>query len=74
MREQGKYEQAEPLYRQSLELEKKKHGGEPHRNVAASMNNLSNILQHQKTWDEAELMLNKAIEIYTKVFTRLHLS
>ena len=43
---QGKYDEAEPLYREALDIRKKVFGDE-HPNVAQSLNNLASLLESQ---------------------------
>ena len=43
---QGKYDEAEPLYRESLAIDKKIYGDE-HPDVATDLNNLASLLESQ---------------------------
>ena len=43
---QGKYDEAEPLYRQTLVILKKVHGSE-HPTTASCLNNLASLLESQ---------------------------
>ena len=43
---QGKYDKAEPLYRESLAIDKKIYGDE-HPSVARDLNNLAGLLETQ---------------------------
>ena len=43
---QGKYDEAEPLYRESLAIDKKIYGDE-HPEVATDLNNLAGLLKAQ---------------------------
>ena len=43
---QGKYDEAEPLYRETLAILKKVHGDE-HPSVATGLNNLASLLKSQ---------------------------
>ena len=43
---QGKYDEAEPLYRESLAIDKKIYGDE-HPEVATDLNNLASLLESQ---------------------------
>ena len=43
---QGKYDEAEPLFRESLAIRKKVYGNE-HPKVAAGLNNLASLLESQ---------------------------
>ena len=50
---QGKYDEAEPIYRQTLALSEKVLGKE-HPNTLSSMNNLAVLLKNQGRYDEAK--------------------
>jgi tetratricopeptide (TPR) repeat protein len=52
---QGKYDEAEPLHRQTLALRKKILGPE-HPSTLISINNLALLLESQGKYDEAELL------------------
>jgi Flp pilus assembly protein TadD len=53
LRQQGKYEEAEQMQRQTLDL-KGKVLGEEHPSTLASMNNLAIVLRQQGKYEEAE--------------------
>jgi len=59
---QGKYGEAEPLYRRSLAIMEAKLGAE-HPSVATGLNNLAGLLITQNKFVEAESMLRRAFEI-----------
>jgi tetratricopeptide (TPR) repeat protein len=84
---QGKYDEAEPLYRQSLAIRCKvcaihratssrdhscKVLGEEHQDVAASLNNLAALLRAQGKYDDAESLYQESLAIRRKV-CRIHL-
>jgi tetratricopeptide (TPR) repeat protein len=79
---QGKYDEAEPLYRQSLAIRRKvcaihlaassrdhfcKVLGEEHPDVAASLNNLAGLLYAQGKYDEAVPLYQQSLAIMRKV-------
>jgi tetratricopeptide (TPR) repeat protein len=79
---QGKYDEAEPLYQQSLAIKRKvcaihlvtsscdhscKVLGEEHPNVAASLNNLAGLLKAQGKYDEAEPLYRQSLATWRKV-------
>jgi Tfp pilus assembly protein PilF len=66
LRAQGKYNETEPLHRQSLEI-KRKVLGEQHPSVAASFNNLAELLKTQGKYDEAEPLYRRSLAIDRKV-------
>jgi tetratricopeptide (TPR) repeat protein len=83
LKEQGKYEEAEPLYQQSLVIKRKvcaihlaassrdhscKVFGEEHPDVAASLNNLAELLRTQGKYDEAEPLYQQSLAISRKVW------
>jgi tetratricopeptide (TPR) repeat protein len=50
---QGKYNEAEPIYRETLALREKVYGKE-HPDTFGSMNNLARLLESQGKYDEAQ--------------------
>ena len=59
---QGRYDKAEPLYIQALELTKRILG-ENHPDTATSLNNLAALYDGQGRYSEAELLYIQALEI-----------
>ena len=59
---QEKYEEAEQMHRQTLELRKKVLGNE-HPDTLVSMNNLTSTLQQQGKCEEAEQMHRQTSEL-----------
>jgi tetratricopeptide (TPR) repeat protein len=55
---QGRYEQAEPLYLQVLELGKRLWG-EDHPDVAISLNNLAALYKSQGRYEQANYLMSK---------------
>jgi len=68
---QGRYDQAEPLYLQALEL-RKRLLGEDHPSVATSLNNLALLYYSQGRYDQAEPLFLQALEILERVFGDNH--
>ena len=60
--EQGRYEKAEPLYLQALEL-RKSLLGDRHPDVASSLNNLASLYQEQGRYEKAEPLYLQALEL-----------
>ncbi|KAM3115321.1 tetratricopeptide repeat protein [Phormidesmis sp. 146-33] len=61
-RSQGRYEQAEPLYLQALELTRS-HLEENNPDVAASLNNLAELYRVQGRYEEAQPLYLQALEL-----------
>ena len=66
LRTQGKYDQAEPLYRRAIEIDEKVLGKD-NPDVATHYNNLAFFLYNQGKYDQAEPLYRRAIEIDEKV-------
>lgn len=62
---QGRYQEAEPLYVQALDLLKDLLP-EQHPNIAQSLNNLARLYQSQSRYKEAEPLYVQAFEIYKR--------
>ncbi|RYO95239.1 hypothetical protein DL764_007724 [Monosporascus ibericus] len=71
LRSQGKYEEAEQMHRETLELIKAVLGKE-HPNTLASMNNLAGVLRSQGKYKEAEQMHRQALKLREAVLGRKH--
>ena len=67
----GKYQEAERMYRQALELMRKVLGME-HPSTLNSMNNLALALVNQGKYEEAEQMHRQALELREKVLGKEH--
>ncbi|ORY58756.1 P-loop containing nucleoside triphosphate hydrolase protein [Pseudomassariella vexata] len=67
----GKYEEAEKMYRQALELQEKVLGRE-HPDTIGSMNNLAIVLGSQGKYEEAEQRHRQTLELCEKVLGREH--
>jgi tetratricopeptide (TPR) repeat protein len=70
-RSQGKYNEAEPLYKRSLSIDKKIYG-EDHPNVATSLNNLALLYCNQGKYNEAEPLLLLSLSISEKQLGENH--
>jgi tetratricopeptide (TPR) repeat protein len=68
---QGKYEKAEPLYLQALELDIRLLG-DNHPDVATSLNNLANLYKSQGKYEQAEPLYLQALELYTHLLGDNH--
>jgi tetratricopeptide (TPR) repeat protein len=70
-RDQGKYDQAEPLLVQALEINKPLLG-EEHPSVATSLNNLASLYHSQGKYDKAEPLYQKSLAILKKALGEEH--
>jgi tetratricopeptide (TPR) repeat protein len=61
-REQGKYAEAEPLYRRALEIREQTHEG-GHASVASILSNLGQLYTSQGRYSDAERLHRRALEI-----------
>ncbi|CAM9524664.1 unnamed protein product, partial [Ectocarpus sp. 13 AM-2016] len=68
---QGKYDEAEPLYRRSLAIDEEAFGRD-HPDVATNLNNLAGLLDGQGRYMEAIALLEKALAIRTKKLGEVH--
>ncbi|WP_354538611.1 tetratricopeptide repeat protein [Roseovarius sp. MBR-6] len=59
---QGRYAEAEALYREALEIDRATVG-EGHRDFASGLNNLAGVVRLQDRYEEAERLLRKALKI-----------
>ncbi len=64
-REMGRYAEAEPLFRRSLEINEKQLGAD-HPNVAQSLNNLAALYREMGRYAEAEPLYRRSLEIKEK--------
>ena len=63
LEDQGKYAEAEPLYRRAIEIGEKTLGKD-HPDVARLYNNLASLLKDRGKFAEAEPLYLRAIEIF----------
>ena len=68
---QGRYDQAEPLYLQALELCKRLLG-EDHPQVATSFNNLAGLYESQGRYEQAEPLYLQALELRKRLLGEEH--
>ncbi|KFY95938.1 hypothetical protein V498_03016 [Pseudogymnoascus sp. VKM F-4517 (FW-2822)] len=68
---QGKYDEAEPMYRQTLLLREKALGKE-HPNTLRSMNNLAFLLHSQGRYNEAEPIYQQTLLLSEKTLGKEH--
>ena len=68
---QGKYEEAEPLYQRALAI-KERVLGEEHPDTAGSLNNLALLYADQGKYEEAEPLYQRALAIYERVLGEEH--
>ncbi len=69
--DQGKYAEAEPLYKRSLAIWEKALGPE-HPDVATSLNNLAGLYQAQGKYAEGEPLYKRSLAIWEKVLGPEH--
>eukprot|EP00903_Cladosiphon_okamuranus_P016211 g14959.t1 len=62
---QGKYEEAEPLYKRTQDIDEKVYGPD-HPEVASILNNWAEVLKKQGKYTEAEPLCERATEILEK--------
>jgi len=67
LHDQGKHDEAESLYKQSLEIRKNIFGIN-HPDVATSLNNLAELYKSQGKYDEAEPLYKQSLEISKNIF------
>jgi primosomal replication protein N len=68
---QGKYEEAEAMHQQTLQLKEKVLGKE-HPSTPESINNLALVLNHQGKYKEAEVMHRQTLQMIEKVLSKEH--
>ena len=70
-RSQGRYEEAEPLYRDALAM-RKRLLGEAHPAVATSLNNLAELYESQGRYEEAEPLYLEALAMRKRLLGEAH--
>jgi CHAT domain-containing protein/Tfp pilus assembly protein PilF len=73
LQDQGKYKQAEQLYRQALAMDQKRVGP-VHLDVAASLNNLAYVLYREGEYAQAEQLYRQALAMNQKLLGVEHLA
>ena len=68
---QGRYEEAEPLYKRDLEISEKSLGKD-HPSVATTLNNLAGLYYSQGRYEEAEPLYQRALTILKATFPSGH--
>ncbi|MDB9447804.1 tetratricopeptide repeat protein, partial [Anabaena sp. CS-542/02] len=68
---QRRYDQAEPLYLQALELSKRLLG-DNHPSVATSLNNLAGLYYSQRRYDQAEPLYLQALKLCKRLLGDNH--
>src|SRR5271170_4373899 len=71
LRDQGKYEQAEEMFRQALRL-RETVLGKKHPDILTSMYNLAYVLSNRKRFSEANALYQRALNSYGKNLTPDH--
>ena len=69
---QGRYAEAEPLYKRALEIAQKTFGEEDPNVVAIDLNNLADLYRQQGRYAKAELLFKRALEIGENVLGKEH--
>jgi tetratricopeptide (TPR) repeat protein len=69
--DQGRYADAEPLYKRSLTIREKEPGPD-HRDVAASLNSLALLYRDQGRYTDAEALYKRSLAIYQKALGPNH--
>jgi tetratricopeptide (TPR) repeat protein len=70
---QGRYDEAEPLMVEALEMRRRVHGAEKdHPDIATSLNNLATLYYHTGRFQEAEEMYEEAERIWLCSFGEDH--
>jgi CHAT domain-containing protein/tetratricopeptide (TPR) repeat protein len=64
---QGRYSEAEPLFREAIDIDRQQLG-ENHPDVATGLNNLAILYRAQGIYSEAELLYLEALDIYRQQF------
>jgi tetratricopeptide (TPR) repeat protein len=71
LRSQGKYEKAEKMHRQTLELSEEVLG-KKHPFTLTSINNLAGVLDSQGKYEKAEEIYQQTLELREEVLGRKH--
>lgn len=71
LRNSRRFGEAEPLYRQALEIDREVFG-EEHPGVAAELNNLAGLLQVTGRYSEAESLFRQGLDIFRTTLGDAH--
>eukprot|EP00633_Aureoumbra_lagunensis_P002866 CAMPEP_0197302774 /NCGR_PEP_ID=MMETSP0890-20130614/51260_1 /TAXON_ID=44058 ORGANISM="Aureoumbra lagunensis, Strain CCMP1510" /NCGR_SAMPLE_ID=MMETSP0890 /ASSEMBLY_ACC=CAM_ASM_000533 /LENGTH=633 /DNA_ID=CAMNT_0042782465 /DNA_START=287 /DNA_END=2188 /DNA_ORIENTATION=+ len=71
LKNQGKYDEAKPLYERSIKVREQKLGPN-HPDVATPLSNLAELLKDQGKYDEAKQLYERALEISEKTYGPNH--
>jgi tetratricopeptide (TPR) repeat protein len=69
--DQGKYNEAEAMYRQTMEL-RETISGKEHKSTLNCMNNLAVVLERQGKYEEAEMMHQEELELSKRILGKEH--
>jgi CHAT domain-containing protein/tetratricopeptide (TPR) repeat protein len=65
---QGRYGDAEPLYKEALAMYKRLYKDKDHTHLAVSLSNLANLYKDQVRYGDAEPLYKDALEMYRRLF------
>ena len=63
LHEEGKYDDAEKMFNETLELQKKIYGNKPHPEISTTTYNLAELLRDRGKYDEAEKMFKTSLSM-----------
>src|SRR5207244_1482064 len=69
-REQGKYTDAERLFREALEMKRRLYPKQDHPSLATSLNNLALVLQDQRKHADAETFSREALAMNRRLYAK----
>lgn len=67
LHEEGKYDEAEKMFEETLRLQKKIYGNKPHPEISTTTYNLAELLRDRGKYDEAEQMFKTSLAMDTKL-------
>jgi serine/threonine protein kinase len=67
LHEEGKYDEAEKMFKETLGLQKKIYGDKPHPEISTTTYNLAELLRDRGKYDEAEKMFKTSLAMDTKL-------
>ena len=71
LKAQGKYDEAEPLFREALQA-RRETLGDRHPDTLISINNLGMLLKEQGKYDEAEPLFREALKVWRETLGDRH--